>query len=145
MTGRKRQPYGSGGAVRLWRRAAVVALVLLAGLLGSSSALAAPAQPVVAGSVTDSVNMSGALATAGNLVFLGHYDGTISAHDAKTLAEVWTFNIGTGINAPLITFAINGKQYLAVLAGSAMREQVLGTAPELRNNATASMLYVFTL
>ena len=44
-------------------------------------------------------NYSGALATAGNLVFLGHYDGTISAHDAKTLAEVWTFNIGTGINA----------------------------------------------
>ena len=90
-------------------------------------------------------NYSGALATAGNLVFLGHYDGTISAYDAKTLAEVWSFNIGTGINAPLITFAVNGKQYLAVLAGSAMREQVLGTAPELRNNATASMLYVFTL
>ena len=90
-------------------------------------------------------NYSGALATAGNLVFLGHYDGTISAYDAKTLAEVWTFNIGTGINAPLITYAVNGKQYLAVLAGSAMREQVLGTAPELRNNATASMLFVFTL
>jgi hypothetical protein len=26
-----------------------------------------------------------------------------------------------------------------------MRDQVLGTAPELRNNATASMLYVFSL
>jgi len=78
-------------------------------------------------------------------VFLGHYDGTFSAYDAKTLEEVWNFNIGTGINAPPITFAVNGKQYIAVLAGSAMREQVLGTAPELRNNATASMLFVFTL
>jgi len=78
-------------------------------------------------------------------VFLGHYDGTVSAYDAKTLQEVWSFNIGTGINAPLITYAVNGKQYIAVLAGSAMREVVLGSAPELRNNATASMLFVFTL
>ena len=45
-------------------------------------------------------NYSGALATAGNLVFLGHYDGTFSAYDAKTLQELWSFNMGTGINAP---------------------------------------------
>jgi alcohol dehydrogenase (cytochrome c) len=90
-------------------------------------------------------NYAGALATAGNLVFLGHYDGTFSAYDGKTLQELWTFNIGTGINAPAVSFAVNGKQYIAVLAGSAMRDQVLGTAPELRNNATASMLFVFTL
>jgi len=90
-------------------------------------------------------NYSGALATAGNLVFLGHYDGAFTAYDARTLEEVWSFNIGTGINAPAVSFAINGKQYIAVLAGSAMREVVLGNAPELRNNATASMLFVFTL
>ena len=58
---------------------------------------------------------------------------------------MWSFNAGTGINAPAVTFAVNGKQYVAVLAGSAMRDQVLGTAPELRNNATASMLFVFSL
>jgi alcohol dehydrogenase (cytochrome c) len=90
-------------------------------------------------------NYAGALATAGNLVFLGHYDGAFTAYDARTLEEVWSFNVGTGINAPAVTFAVNGKQYVAVLAGSAMRDQVLGTAPELRNNATASMLFVFSL
>ena len=63
-------------------------------------------------------NYSGALATAGNLVFLGHYDGTFTAHDAKTLQEVWSFNVGTGINAPPITYSVNGKQYVAVLVGS---------------------------
>jgi alcohol dehydrogenase (cytochrome c) len=63
-------------------------------------------------------NYSGALATAGNLVFLGHIDGTFAAYDAKTLEERWSFNTGTGINAPAITYAINGKQYIAVLAGS---------------------------
>src|SRR5882672_4477703 len=73
-------------------------------------------------------NYSGALATAGNLVFIGQPDGTLSAHDAKTLAEVWSFNVGTGINAPPITYSVNGKQYIAVLAGSRMSEQVLGMA-----------------
>ena len=62
--------------------------------------------------------MAGALATAGNLVFLGHHDGTFAAYDAKTLKELWSFNIGTGINAPPITYSVNGKQYVAVLAGS---------------------------
>ena len=44
----------------------------------------------------------------------------------RHLQEVWSFNIGTGINAPLITYAVNGKQYIAVLAGSAMRERGAG-------------------
>jgi alcohol dehydrogenase (cytochrome c) len=90
-------------------------------------------------------NYSGVLATAGNLVFAGHYDGTISAHDAKTLEEVWSFNVGTGINAPPITYSVNGKQYIAVLVGSTNRLNVWQYAPELKNNATASMLYVFGL
>jgi hypothetical protein len=55
-----------------------------------------------------------------------------SAYDAKTLEEVWSFNVGSGINAPAISYAVNGKQYVAVLVGSAMRVQVLGNAPELQ-------------
>ncbi len=90
-------------------------------------------------------NYSGALATAGNLVFLGHYDGTFSAHDAKSLQELWSFNVGTGINAPAVSYAVNGKQYIAVLAGSRMNVNVIGLSPELKNNAPASMLYVFAL
>jgi outer membrane protein assembly factor BamB len=63
-------------------------------------------------------NYAGALATAGNLVFLGHIDGTFSAYDAKTLNELWSFDVGTGINAPPISYSVNGKQYIAVLVGS---------------------------
>lgn len=47
----------------------------------------------------DYPNMAGALATAGNLVFLGHYDGTFAACDAKTLKEIWSFNVGSPIQA----------------------------------------------
>ena len=90
-------------------------------------------------------NYSGALATAGNLVFIGHPDGTFSAHDAKTLQEVWSFNIGTGINAPPISFAINGKQYIAVLAGSKQNLNVMTFSPELKHSSSASMLFVFSL
>jgi alcohol dehydrogenase (cytochrome c) len=78
-------------------------------------------------------------------VFTGHVDGTFSAHDAKTLQEVWSINIGTGINAPPITYSVNGKQYVAVLAGARQSANVIGNAPELKHTSTASMLFVFGL
>jgi alcohol dehydrogenase (cytochrome c) len=76
-------------------------------------------------------------------VFLGHYDGTFSAYDAKTLQELWSFNTGTGINAPAVSYSVNGKQYVAVLVGSRNPQNVWANAPELKHSATASMLYVF--
>ena len=85
------------------------------------------------------------LATAGNLVFIGQPDGTFAAYDAKTLKEVWSFNVGTGINAPPISYSVNGKQYIAVLVGSRQPNAVMPNAPELKNTSTASMLYVFGL
>jgi alcohol dehydrogenase (cytochrome c) len=93
----------------------------------------------------DYPNLSGALATAGNLVFIGEPDGTFAAYDAKTLAQVWSFNTGTGINAPAVTYSVGGKQYIAVLVGSKQPNAVMPNAPELKNTSTASMLYVFAL
>ncbi|HEY4408135.1 MAG TPA: PQQ-dependent dehydrogenase, methanol/ethanol family [Xanthobacteraceae bacterium] len=90
-------------------------------------------------------NLSGALATAGNLVFIGEPDGSFTAHDARTLQELWSFNTGTGINAPPVSYSVNGKQYVAVLVGSKQPNAVMPNAPELKNTSTASMLYVFGL
>jgi alcohol dehydrogenase (cytochrome c) len=90
-------------------------------------------------------NYGGVLATAGGLVFIGQLDGTLYAYDAKTLKEVWTFNTGTGINAPPITYSVNGKQYIAILVGSKQTAAVWQDSPELKNTSTASMLYVFSL
>ena len=90
-------------------------------------------------------NYGGVLATAGNLVFIGQLDGTLYAYDAKTLKEVWSFNAGTGINAPPITYSVNGKQYIAILMGSKQTAAVWEDSPELKNTSTASMLYVFAL
>ncbi len=90
-------------------------------------------------------NMAGVLATAGNLIFLGHYDGTFAAYDAKTLNEVWSFNVGSPIQAPPVSYSVNGKQYVAVLVGARMWPFIVENAPELKNQASASMLYVFSL
>jgi alcohol dehydrogenase (cytochrome c) len=61
--------------------------------------------------------IGGALATAGNLVFMGEGDGYFDAFDATTGAKLWKFNLGAGVNAPPITYTVNGVQYIAVAAG----------------------------
>jgi alcohol dehydrogenase (cytochrome c) len=93
----------------------------------------------------DYPNYSGVLSTAGNLLFIGQPDGTFSAYDAKTLKEVWSINVGTGINAPAVTYSVNGKQYIAVLVGSKQNAAVMTNSPELKYTSTASMVFVFGL
>ena len=59
----------------------------------------------------------GTLTTAGNLVFQGRADGNLVAYDAKTGDERWRVSLGLGITAPPITYAVNGRQYVALLVG----------------------------
>ena len=59
----------------------------------------------------------GVLATKGGLVFWGTPEGFLKAADAKTGKEVWSFNVGTGIVAPPITWDQDGEQYIGVAAG----------------------------
>ena len=91
-------------------------------------------------------NYSGALATGGGLVFIALMDGTIAAYDETTLEELWKFNVGSGFSAPPMTFAVNGRQYLAIAAGpspQALSKLVL--TPELKEQRTSAVLYVFGL
>jgi alcohol dehydrogenase (cytochrome c) len=91
-------------------------------------------------------NYSGALATGGGLVFIALMDGTIAAYDETTLEELWKVNVGSGFSAPPMTFAVNGKQYLAIAAGpspQALSKLVL--TPELKQQQTSAVLYVFGL
>jgi len=61
--------------------------------------------------------LGGALTTAGGLVFYGNQHGELKAVDDKTGSVVWSFDVGTGILQSPVTYAIDGKQYLAVVAG----------------------------
>ena len=62
-------------------------------------------------------NAAGVLATAGGIVVTALLDGTIVALDDQTLEELWSINVGTGVNAPPITYAVDGKQYIAIATG----------------------------
>jgi alcohol dehydrogenase (cytochrome c) len=61
--------------------------------------------------------IGGALATAGNVVFMGEGNGWFDAFNAKTGDRVWRYNLSAGVNAPPITYQVNGEQYVAVAAG----------------------------
>ena len=60
---------------------------------------------------------SGALATAGNVVFYGTLDGYLKAVDAQTGKELFRYKTPSGIIGNINTYTHNGKQYIAVLSG----------------------------
>ena len=60
---------------------------------------------------------SGALATAGGVVFYGTLEGYLKAVDAKTGKELYKFKTPSGIIGNVTTYEHDGKQYIAVLSG----------------------------
>jgi alcohol dehydrogenase (cytochrome c) len=81
------------------------------------------------------------------VIFTALLDGTILALDDETLEELWSFNVGTGINAAPIAYEVNGRQYIAIATGLT-RNQVgrLANSPETRSLAKhTTMLFVFGL
>ena len=59
----------------------------------------------------------GVLSTGGGLVFYGTPEGLLKALDAKTGKELWSFQTGTGIVAPPVTWEQDGEQMIAVVTG----------------------------
>ncbi|MFQ5764324.1 MAG: methanol/ethanol family PQQ-dependent dehydrogenase [Rhodospirillales bacterium] len=60
---------------------------------------------------------SGALATAGDVVFYGTLEGYLKAVDAKTGQELYRYKTPSGIIGNVNTYMHKGKQYIAVLSG----------------------------
>jgi putative heme-binding domain-containing protein len=67
---------------------------------------------------TESKRWSGVLATASNLLFYGTPIGDIAAVDARDGKPLWHFVTNQTIKAAPITYMIDGKQYVAIAAGS---------------------------
>ncbi len=58
------------------------------------------------------------LATAGGLVISGGTnDRKVRAFDAKDGKMLWEFPTSSGVEAPVTTYMVDGKQYIAVLSG----------------------------
>ena len=60
------------------------------------------------------------LSTAGDLVFGGGREGYFLALDARTGELLWRESLGGQINAGAMSYAVDGRQYVAIAAGSAL-------------------------
>ncbi len=66
------------------------------------------------------ITWGGVLSTAGDLVFGGGREGYLLALDARTGELLWRASLGGQVNAAPMSYAVNGKQYVAIAAGSAL-------------------------
>ena len=61
---------------------------------------------------------AGTMTTAGGLVFFGDNTTSFEAVDARTGKPLWHFNTGQDVTASPMSYAVSGKQYVAIAAGS---------------------------
>ncbi|HUL54918.1 MAG TPA: PQQ-binding-like beta-propeller repeat protein, partial [Opitutaceae bacterium] len=90
------------------------------------------------------MTMSGALATAGDLVFYGTVDGWFRAVNAKSGVVLWSQKLGSGIvGAPMTYLGPDQRQYVAIFAGVGGAAMVSKAMPGFP--ARGSTLYVFSV
>jgi alcohol dehydrogenase (cytochrome c) len=63
---------------------------------------------------------AGVLTTASDMLFSGARDGSFFALDARTGRLLWQTNLGPSVAAGPITYAVNGKQFVSIVAGGSM-------------------------
>ncbi|MDB5687080.1 MAG: hypothetical protein JWR77_1669, partial [Rhizorhabdus sp.] len=87
---------------------------------------------------------TGALTTAGGLVFIGDADRYFKAIDAKTGKLLWQTRLGTAVQGFPISYSVGGKQYVAVTAGQLGAYQlVAGKVGGIYQPPGGNAVYVF--
>lgn len=90
--------------------------------------------------------MTGALTTAGGLVFIGDLDRYFKAFDVNTGKLLWQSRLGAPTHGYPISFGVNGKQYIAVPTGiGVFRAMTAVVSPEIYQPTGGEALYVFEL
>jgi alcohol dehydrogenase (cytochrome c) len=85
------------------------------------------------------------MSTAGGLVFGGDANGRFRALDQATGEVLWEVNLGSPVTGYPVSFAVDGRQYVAVSTGSSLAGSgMLALTPELRPS-TGNNLFVFAL
>jgi alcohol dehydrogenase (cytochrome c) len=94
---------------------------------------------------------SSILATAGDLVFMGDINRRYWAQDAETGKVLWRTVLPAPVSTSNITYAVNGRQYIAVITGNNMAHPGLNTgtmgpmALNLDNSGDSNAIVVFAL
>ncbi len=92
--------------------------------------------------------ITGALSTAGDIVFAGDLDRRFRAFDVRTGEILWQTRLGTSAQGHPVSFAIDGKQYIGVttaLGGSSPRNVPRLVSNEITHPSNGNALYVFSL
>ena len=85
------------------------------------------------------------VATGGGLVFGGDVNGRFRAFDHETGEVLWEINLGSPVSGFPVSYAVNGRQYVAVSTGTGgTSTHFAGLTPELRPSA-GNNLFVFAL
>jgi len=85
------------------------------------------------------------VATGGGLVFGGDNNGRFKAWDQETGEVLWEINLGSAVTSFPISYAVDGRQYIAVGTGTASTASLFGRlTPEIRPSA-GNNLFVFAL
>ena len=85
------------------------------------------------------------VATGGGLVFGGDVNGRVRAFDQETGEVLWEINLGSAVTGFPISYAVDGRQYVAFSTGTAANAGInLRMTPELRPSA-GNNLFVFAL
>ena len=87
------------------------------------------------------------VATGGGLIFAGDAMGSLKALDDRTGQVLWEINVGAPLSGYPITYAVNGRQYVAVSTGPSNTSAITARlTPELRMAAPArNRIVVFAL
>ena len=91
---------------------------------------------------------TGTMSTAGDLVFVGDLDRRFKALNARTGKLLWDTRLGTSVQGHPVSFAIDGKQYIAVtsaVGGTSPRTVPDVIATEITYPRWGNALYVFSL
>ena len=81
------------------------------------------------------------VATGGGLVFGGDVNGRFRAFDDETGEVLWEINLGSSVSGFPISYAVDGRQYVAVSTGT---PRFIDLTPEL-NPSQGNNLFVFAL
>lgn len=90
-------------------------------------------------------NLTGALPTAGGLVFTAWNDGYVTAHDDQSLQPLWRFSTGSPMKAAPISYAVGSKQYVAIIAGGRKGYHAKNFPPNFANARPGGFIVVFSL
>jgi len=85
------------------------------------------------------------LATAGGLIFHGDINRRFRAFDAVTGQKLWESILGGPISVSTITYAVNGKQYVAVITGDNLAEPTLSRQSGVPLTTGHNAIYAFAL